>query len=94
MAKYIFLLSTAAEQDKKGTTQARRLVLASGDLQAVDEDGVLAGTGMVLVLDTDGELELETREFPDLAPVATVQQHLVFKLLAVDVLVEDLGHLL
>lgn len=70
------------------------LVLASSDLQAINKDGVLAGTRMILVLDTDGELEFETREFPDLAPVTTVEQHLVLEVLAGDVLVEDLGHLL
>lgn len=49
---------------------------------------------MILVLDTDGELEFETREFPNLAPVATVEQLLVLEVLAGDVLVEDIGHLL
>lgn len=70
------------------------LLLTLDSLQAVDEDGELLGADMVLVLNTNGELEFKTRELTDLAPVTTVQKLLVLKFLTVDVLVEDFSHLL
>ncbi|KAI9237862.1 MAG: hypothetical protein BYD32DRAFT_284500 [Podila humilis] len=60
-----------------------RLELAGINLKTVDKDGVLLGAGVVFVLDTDRELELQTAQLTDLAPVATVQQLLL--LLGVDV---------
>lgn len=71
-----------------------RLELTGLNFETVDQDGVLLGTRVVLVLDTDSKLELHSGQLADLAPVAAVQQHLVLQILAVNVLVEDLGHLL
>ena len=47
---------------------------------------------MVLVLDTNRELELHSAQLTDLAPVATVQQHLVLQIVSCNILVEDLSH--
>lgn len=71
-----------------------RLELAGFNLKTVDKDGVLLGARVVLVLDTDRKLELQSAQLTDLAPVATVQQHLVLQIISCNILVEDLGHLL
>lgn len=72
-------------------------------MQVVNDNGVLCDTNMVQVLNTQSELQLVllvlllvvviSNELTNLAPVATVEQLLLLQWAAVDILVEDLGHL-
>jgi hypothetical protein len=70
------------------------LLLPLSSLQAINEDRVLLSADVVLVLDTNGELEFNSRELTDLAPVTTVEELFVFEIVTSDVLIEDICHLL
>lgn len=72
-------------------------------MQVIDNNGVLCDTNVIQVLNTQGELQLIflvlplvrmiANELTDLAPVATVEKLLLLQWVAIDILVEDLGHL-
>jgi len=71
------------------------LFFAGSGVEFVDEDRVFLNTHMVQVLDSERELELFVLQLlAHRTPVTAVQQFLVFELGTIDILMEDLGHLL